>query len=77
MGGVYTNWIDCYAQASGYQDCVVRLHDTAQEGIDAWSVFSISCTSSLISKKRVELMIDSNGGCPNEILSNIIEILGL
>lgn len=44
VGGVYKYWIDCYAQASGYQDCVVRLHDTLQEGVDAWSAFSNSCT---------------------------------
>lgn len=33
VGGVYPNWICCYAQASGYQDCVIRLHDTVEEGI--------------------------------------------
>jgi viroplasmin and RNaseH domain-containing protein len=33
--GVYTSWIDCYAQANTYKDCVVRLYDTIRDGENA------------------------------------------
>jgi viroplasmin and RNaseH domain-containing protein len=37
--GVYTNWIDCYAQANGYEDCIVRLYDNVKEGENAWEIY--------------------------------------
>jgi viroplasmin and RNaseH domain-containing protein len=29
--GIYSSWVDCYAQANSYKDCVVRLYDSPRD----------------------------------------------
>jgi viroplasmin and RNaseH domain-containing protein len=57
--GMYTNWVDCYAQAYGYQDCVVRLYKNVKPGMRT--------------KKQIEEAITSSCGYYNDILSNIVK----
>jgi viroplasmin and RNaseH domain-containing protein len=70
--GVYTNWIDCYAQANGYEDCIVRLYDNVKEGENAWEIYRKKITSTLLKKTRIEEIISNNGGYYNAMLSNIV-----
>jgi ribonuclease HI len=74
--GLYTNWIDCYAQASGYTDYVVRLYDNITDGENAWNAYSSNCKSSLQSKRNIESQLVDGCGYFNGILSNIIEETG-
>jgi hypothetical protein len=74
---VYTSWIDCYAQAHGYTDCVVRLYDSVSDGKNAWESYNLSTTTSLQSKRNIEAYIFNGSGYMNDILSNIVEESGL
>ena len=75
--GVYTNWIDCYAQASNYKDCVVRLYDTLRDGENSWNSYYLNCGTTLLTKRNIEAEIDNgSGGYFNGILSNIVEETG-
>jgi viroplasmin and RNaseH domain-containing protein len=74
--GVYTSWIDCYAQANTYKDCVVRLYDTIRDGENACNHFSLNCKSSLQTKRNIESQIDDGARYLNDILSNIIKKRG-
>jgi ribonuclease HI len=60
--GVYTSWIDCYAQANTYKDCVVRLYDTVRDGENAWNAYSGRCKSLLQSKSNIEEQIYNGSG---------------
>jgi ribonuclease HI len=74
--GIYTSWIDCYAQANNYKDCVVRLYDTVRDGNNAWNEYSSNCRTSLQSKRNIEAQIYNGQGYHNSILSNILEEKG-
>jgi hypothetical protein len=71
--GIYTSWVDCYAQANNYKDCVVRLYDTLRDGQNAWNTYNSNCLTSLQTKRNIEEQIDSGCGYYNGILSNILE----
>jgi ribonuclease HI len=70
--GIYTSWIDCYAQANGYKDCVVRLYDSIRDGKNSWDAYNVNCKTSLQSKRNIEAQIDDGCGYVNGILSNIL-----
>jgi ribonuclease HI len=74
--GVYTSWVDCYAQANGFADCVVRLYDCVREGQQAWQSYSLNCKSSLQTKRSIESQIFNGTGYMSGILSNIVEETG-
>jgi ribonuclease HI len=74
--GVYTSWVDCYAQANGYTDCVVRLYDSVRDGEEAWNSYRLNCTSSLQTKRNIEDQIFNGSGYMSNILSNIVDQAG-
>lgn len=55
--GIYTSWIDCYAQVGGYKDSVVRVYDNNHESETAWGSFSRSWTSTPKKKSELEKLI--------------------
>jgi ribonuclease HI len=71
--GIYTSWIDCYAQANSYKDSVVRLYDTKIDGENAWNAYNLNCRTTLQPKRNIEAEIDGGCGYYNDILSKILE----
>jgi hypothetical protein len=75
--GIYTSWIDCYAQANSYKDSVVRLYDTKRDGENAWNAYNLNCRTTLQPKRSIEAEIDSGCGYYIGILSKILEETGI
>jgi viroplasmin and RNaseH domain-containing protein len=75
--GIYSSWIDCYAQTNCYKDCVVRLYDSVRDAKNSWDAYSFNCNSSLQTKRNIEAQIVNGCGYVNGILSNILEEKGI
>jgi viroplasmin and RNaseH domain-containing protein len=74
--GIYSSWVDCYAQANSYKDCVVRLYDSPRDAKNSWDAYSVNIFSSLQTKRNIEAKIRDGCGYVNGILSNILEEKG-
>lgn len=75
--GVYTSWIDCYAQVNGFRDGVVRVYDTMVEAEQAWENFQRIPVTQLRSKLQIEACLGKSSCYLDDILNSINNSYGI